>query len=87
MPSNNKDIQEVINDSWEDIYKILYRKLYFKTYYRQNSEMLKQKTRTAYARNRNKQTQVIETLKEVSQPPLDVNGLVKQNKSIVISFN
>ena len=49
--------------------------------------MLKQKTRTAYARNRNKQTQVMDALKEASQPPMDINGLVKQNKKIVISFN
>ena len=42
-PTSEKDIENIINDNWDKIYKILYRKLYSKYYYKNNQDQLKGK--------------------------------------------
>lgn len=81
-PTSEKDIENIINDNWDKIYKILYRKLYSKYYYKNNQDQLKGKSLIHYHSNKSSPLNISAPIVAPS-----VETLRKEKRKIVIDFN
>lgn len=80
--TSEKDIEDIINDNWEKIYKILYRKLYSKYYYKNNQDQLKDKSLKNYHSTK---SSPLDIPKPIVEPSGDT--LRKEHRKIVIDFH
>jgi hypothetical protein len=80
-----QDIESVLNENADEIYKILFKKLYLKVYYQNNASELKEKSKTNYQQKIQKKNAIIDAIQK-SKEGLEKPTLKKRKEIKTINF-
>lgn len=81
---SSDDIEKVIEDNWETIYKMLYRKLYHRCYYKNNNKTIRAKSLDRYHKQPKFDPTIFDTIVDKKR---EENSMKKVNQNIVIDFH